>query len=302
MHPTNPNAATAPPHHHHHHHHHLTAKAGASSAAPLKKPKLTVDNSKVLTAVHTAKRQNLGSAVYEPVLQKAPPMIASEGTPKHGFASLPKPIPRFEGKENCIFTVRVPRYYLRHSEREDICQTRALWGTDIYTDDSDPVAAAIHSGWIRGAWGEDVDVSLLDLGDEVENPNTPTSDTEQTSSELAVNVLKLPPHPLIPPSKLDLHIKLVLLPRLECYSSTIRNGVQSREWKRTAHDGMSFMVESIAWVDEKTSRGEGRSGEARRKRLQNLNGSRAAAIGTKIHLDAFSKGLGQATSIVAATA
>ena len=302
MHPTNPDSATVPPHHHHHHHHHLSSKSGAPTGVPFKKPKLMVDNSKVLAAVKTAKRQHLGSTVYEPTLQKAPSIVASDGTPKYGFASLPKPIPRFEGKENCVFTVRVPRYYLRHSEREDICQTRALWGTDVYTDDSDPVAAAIHSGWIRGAWGEDVDVSLLDLGDEVENPNPPASDTEQTPGEVTVNVTKLPPHPIIPPSKLDLHINLVMLPRLEGYSSTIRYGIQSREWKKTPHDGMSFMVESIAWMDEKTSRGEERSGEARRERLKKLHGSRTAATGAKIHLDAFSKGLGQAASIVAATA
>ena len=300
--PSNPSPALVPPHHHHHHHHHLTSKAGTSSIAPMKKPRLTIDNSEVLAAVKTAKRQHLGSIVYEPTLQKAPSVIAADGTPKFGFASLATPIPRFEDKENCILTVRVPRYYLRHSEREDICQTRALWGSDIYTDDSDPVAAAIHSGWVRGAWGEDIDISLLDLGDEVENINSPTSDTEQTPGDATVLVSKLPAHPFVPPPKLDLHINLVLLPRLECYSSSIRYGIQSREWKRIAHDGVSFMVESIMWVDEKTGRGEGRSGEARRRRLQHLNGSRAAAAGTKIHLDAFSKGLGPVTRVVSATA
>ena len=302
MHPTNLNPATNASHHHHHHHHHPTLKPSTTTAAaPLKKPRMIVDNSKVLAAVRTVRRQNLGSTLYEPVLKKAPSMILSDGIPKFGFASLPKRLPRLEAKENCIFTVRVPRYYLRHSQREDICQTRALWGTDIYTDDSDPVAAAVHSGWIRGVWGEDIDVSILDLGDEVENLHSPTRDEDQTSGEPTVNVSKLPSKPMIPPSKRDLHITLVLLPRLESYGSTVRYGIQSREWKGTPHDGMSFMVESIAWVDERASRGEERGGEARRKRLKMLNGSRAAASGDRIHLDAFSKNL-EASNAVAAAA
>ena len=308
VHPPNLNSATAAPHHHHrlhhHHHPHNTSKIGAALAAPPKKPKLIIDNSKVLAAVKTIRRLNLGSTLYEPMLKSAPSMVSYDGTPKFGYASLPKAIPRFEGKENCVYTVRVPRYFLRHSQREDICQTRALWGTDIYTDDSDPVAAAIHSGWIRGAWGEDVDISLLDLGDEVENLHSPTSGMDQASDESTINVSERPFKPLIPPSHKDLHINLVLLPRLESYGSTTRYGIQSREWKKTAHDGMSFMIESMAWVNEKAGRGEERNGDARRKRLKMLNGSRAAASGSKLHLDALSKNMGtmQAGSAVAAAA
>ncbi|KAH0113992.1 hypothetical protein KCU82_g23919, partial [Aureobasidium melanogenum] len=88
-----------------------------------------------------------------------------ESTPldfKYHFKSSVKPIPRFEDKANCTFTVRVPRAYLGASSAveedsgtiagglEEICKTRAVWGSDVYSDDSDPIAAAVHSGWIRG--------------------------------------------------------------------------------------------------------------------------------------------------------
>ncbi|KAI5286775.1 hypothetical protein KEM52_001868, partial [Ascosphaera acerosa] len=65
--------------------------------------------------------------------------------------------------ENCTVTVRVPRWHLAAGKREEICYRRALWGTGVYTDDSDPVAAAIHSGFLRGAWNPKIDTRLLDL-------------------------------------------------------------------------------------------------------------------------------------------
>ena len=40
---------------------------------------------------------------------------------------------------------------------------------------------------------------------------------------------------------------------------------------------MSFKIEKIAWVDEGAARGEERGGEARRKRLKALMGSRKIA-------------------------
>lgn len=175
----------------------------------------------------------------------------------------------------------------------------------MYTDDSDPVAAAIHSGFIRGEWGEDVDVSLLDLeikeqhqhapnaknGTTTATANTttlpklsssdePTTTTTTTTKvptttpkppdkRETANAKSKPKIPPLPPSNKDLHITLLILPTLERYDSTVMYGLKSRAWGDN-HDGMSFKVERIDWVDEGGSKGEERGGEARRKRLRSM--------------------------------
>jgi hypothetical protein len=53
------------------------------------------------------------------------------------------------------------------------------------------------------------------------------------------------------------------------------HGIKSRAWG-SDHDGMSYRIEKIAWVDEQSARGEERDGEARRKRLRMMIGSRTA--------------------------
>ena len=170
-----------------------------------------------------------------------------------------KPLPRFEGKENCTFTVRVPHFYLAEDEREAICQRRALWGTGVYTDDSDPIATAIHSGWIRGAWTADVDVSLFDL----DISGEAAAEGEPFSKDRAT----VPTKPLAPPDGKDLHLTLLVLPPLQAYASSVVHGLKSRAWGDT-HDGMSFMIHKLAWVDGGMGDTEERGGGARKKRLK----------------------------------
>ncbi len=165
---------------------------------------------------------------------------------------------------NCTYTIRVSRTWLHASEREAICSERFLWGSGIYTDDSDPVAAAIHSGFIKGAWSEEVDTDLLERVNREQNPSIDVKDN-------------VPDAPVEPPEGKDLHIKLLVLPQLEKYDETARYGLKSRTWpqdedegKGAPHDGVSFMVLNCKWVDERSARGQERSGVARRKRLQAL--------------------------------
>lgn len=214
-------------------------------------------------------RQHLGSTLYTPRIG-APSANASSESAKFGYTTTPQPLPRLEKRENCTFTVRVPRFRIDGTRREEICARRALWGTGVYTDDSDPVAAAIHSGFIRGAWGEDVDESMLDLEikDDYQHApqSTPANGAEGSKSGSQIKGPRLPP---FPPADRDLHITLLVLPRVEQYDSTVMFGIKSRKWDGR-HDGMSFKVHAVDWVDDGVGRGEERSGEARRKRLRTL--------------------------------
>lgn len=225
----------------------------------------------LISSVAHLPRHHLGSTLYTPRIGM-PSAKASPDSAKFGYTTTPQPLPRFEQRENCTFTVRVPRFRIDATHREEICARRALWGTGVYTDDSDPVAAAIHSGFIRGAWGDDVDESMLDLEIKDGYQHAPQSQPDSQAGEGAPkpeNGEKGPRLPPVPPANQDLHITLLILPRLEKYDSTVMFGLKSRKWEGR-HDGMSFKVHRVDWVDEGVGRGEERSGEARRKRLRTL--------------------------------
>lgn len=214
----------------------------------------------LLSSVAHLPRYHLGSTLYKPQIG-VPGVKASSESSKFGYTTTPHPLPRFDQRENCTFTVRVPRFRVDAARREEICARRALWGTGVYTDDSDPVAAAIHSGYIRGAWGDDVDESMLDLEIKDTYQHAPPPSPEEDGGKP-----RLPP---VPPEDKDLHVTLLILPRVDRYESTVMFGLKSREWTGR-HDGLSFKVHRVEWVDEGVGRGEERSGEARRKRLRTL--------------------------------
>jgi hypothetical protein len=91
----------------------------------------------------------------------------------------------------------------------------------------------------------------------------------KTAKDMGIEEGERPKIPPAPPSGKDLHITLLILPKLERYESSVLFGLRSRPWEQN-HDGMSFKVLRIEWVDEGVGRAEERSGEARRKRLRNL--------------------------------
>jgi hypothetical protein len=141
--------------------------------------------------------------------------------------------------------------YLTPEIRAEITSRKAVWGTDIYTDDSDVIAACIHQGWFRGEWDEDVDTSLLGLELKEGPPDSPKAYLTEPPPKGPVHV----------PLDRDCHITILILPLLEKYSSTTRFGMRSREWGgehdgyKGVHDGLSFMIMSVRWVDGETNEG-----------------------------------------------
>lgn len=185
------------------------------------------------------------------------------------FDSTSTVMPAFqEDQENCTFTVRVPREYLVPSDApqsalqvagglEEICKRRSVWGTDIYTDDSDVVTAAVHSGWIKGDFGE-FNEDIKDLFHEA---------NEHDASPADVLTVK-PSRPISIPADKDMHITILLLPALKDYASSTMNHIRSRHWGES-HDGMSYMIHAIEFVDEpRWSRYENRGGHSRKVRVK----------------------------------
>ncbi|KAF2790224.1 Rxt3-domain-containing protein [Melanomma pulvis-pyrius CBS 109.77] len=258
--PQNGGASQASHHHHHyhaapHHHHHAPR---ASVSAPVPSPKISPkihDIQAVLDEAAKHPRKHLGSHLYQATTELPKPNSSLDD--QFGYASKPKPLPDFERNAvNCTFTVRVPRFHLKPRQRQQIVLQRHIWGARIYRDDSDPIAAAIHSGWIRGEWDETVDVNMLDP--QITAPNDP-SDAEDTLE-------KAPAAPVTPPADMDLQIDILILPRIQEYKGTVEYGISSR--KSSRHDGLSFMIHKLRWVEDGYgSRGQERTAAALKRRL-----------------------------------
>ena len=260
--------------HHHHHHHTVHAHPGhhhhhaPRNAPPAKQQTTTIMTRRLIEDCAKKPRKHLGSQLYTTEISR-PPTADVHSDSKNKFSSRMTPIPVFQGKDNCTYTVRVPRSYLesRHSSNrqdepaylEEICRRRQVWGTDVYTDDTDVVAAAVHSGWLKGDFGDLND----DLREVDGNESEQDDDTSPTHPTLGVR----PRKPVRVPPDHDAHITVLLLPPLDFYPSTTQHHIWSREWGKT-HDGMSFMIHRIEFVDEGlASRNAERTLNARKQRL-----------------------------------
>jgi hypothetical protein len=212
-----------------------------------------------------------------------------------------KPIPNFAGQENSTYMIRVPRWYIARSKEEieagelnrleEICKRRQVFGTDIYTDDSDVVAAAVHSGWLKGDFGDwnedleevcrDEDPALQPQDKEKEKDDAPPKlqNGTLTKDESPLSLPSKPPKPVTPPSNYDAHITILVLPPLESYASTSQNHILSREWsKNSPHDGMSFAIHRIDFVNEGAAgRSLPRGAKARKARMAAEEGKRQEA-------------------------
>jgi len=272
--PSNLAPAIQPAHHHHHHHathshpaHHHHHHAPRSAPAP-RKPITSVTSQRLLEEVATKPRKHLGSQLYTTELSQS----SNAETPLNArvkFVGKMKAIPLFDGKENCTYTVRVPRYYFTPTEKaeeidepsplEEICKRGQLWGTEVYTDDSDVVAAAVHSGWLKGDFGEQSG-DLHQLCDNESETSQP-----EDADEVPPTLSSKPNKPAKPPADTsDVHITLLILPPLESYASITEHHVRSQAWQKT-HDGMSFMIHRIDFVDESASNRFAERGIAARK-------------------------------------
>jgi hypothetical protein len=236
-----------------------------------KRRKITISG--VVASTSRFPRRHLGFFRYEPTVEQ--PELNAANPEKSEVSIKPNLLPSFADADhiNCTYTVKVSSLWLQHKERHVIGREQCLWGTGIYTDDSDPVAAAMHSGFIASAL-----------------PNDAALDRIIEEQNLVVDGLKAPPKPMPVPEGKDLHITLVVLPQLDFYADSVRFGVKSRKWptaetigeerpKGAPHDGVSFMVLKTEFInDGVVNRRIGRTGVEKRARLQRELASRKRAL------------------------
>lgn len=250
------------------HHHQLQRQASAAESTPVFRPKQTIKISSVIALAGRIRRRHLGSFKYSPTVAATE---LSRPTPlKFDVSIRPSLLPSFSDAEhiNCTYTIRVSRTWLQQRERGIICAERYLWGSGIYTDDSDPLAAAMHSGFITSVHPAGIDEALLERVIEEQNPKIEGSPAPEKPKKVEEGK--------------DLHITLVVLPQLEHYTDSVRFGIKSRPWpdepsmpsdgasaNKTPHDGVSFMVLKAEFVEDGIeAKRVGRTGVEKRERLR----------------------------------
>lgn len=149
---------------------------------------------------------------------------------------------------------------------------RKLWGTDVYTDDSDVLAMCVHAGWIEAPHIPGVP-EWLSGGGGRRVAKAWTALAERQAAQTGEPLEALPPGPptyLVPHSTCDLSVVLRIAPKLILYKGCHRGGVQSRSWGNT-HDGVSLVVESVELRSPQYAACNGRrSAKARMTHMQTL--------------------------------
>lgn len=149
------------------------------------------------------------------------------------IAYIPVLPPLGEAYINSFLEVKIPYRFIKEFVNDftagKIQKRRELWGGQggIYTDDSDVLSVLCHLGLFE---------DNLDLSET----------NSQWKTEDLVRPLRID-HDDEGVELLDLSVTLLLLPTLHEYHGFCRNGLNSRSWTGSLHDGLSFAVFSVKW-------------------------------------------------------
>ncbi|KAI8899562.1 histone deacetylation protein Rxt3-domain-containing protein [Globomyces pollinis-pini] len=171
--------------------------------------------------------------------------------------------PRFTEKDHyATIDIRIPAEFLTYRGNIAVRKS-AVWGTDVYTDDSDVVAMIIHSGHYRPVDAPDPVLENPDSGSlkqasllkDVDNVHNRTTSLVTNVSPICSKVnpviaqvdqrnssstVLLPDH--------DLNVTLRILPKLVKYTGSTRYGLDSKGWG-SSHDGESVRIEKVTMLD-----------------------------------------------------
>lgn len=184
------------------------------------------------------------------------------------YSISPNPLPRaWQSYENCTADILVHPQFLSDCWLARVRARHALWGTDVYTDDSDLLAVLMHVGLVADeALLEELLLSLPEGQTAArQDPWKAVGSSgilrrrvgEERKDGVKERRLPLP----VPPGH-GLRVRVRVLPRLTVYGGVVRHGIRSRSWgtsvkpdgegrtdepaqKVAAHDGVSFAVEGL---------------------------------------------------------
>ncbi|SCU98467.1 LADA_0H13212g1_1 [Lachancea dasiensis] len=202
-------------------------------------PRTEIDSRPVLAVVDQKfgrGHPQLGTLAYDPwKTARLEPRQSLDGEVRalEAGLALPRPfLPAFGlSAVNSLVAVDLRYENITAALQDPSANTRVanneLWGSHIYTDDSDPLLALIHCGV---------------LGPTKTTP-APAQKPMRTPANLrnTDNVVgSFPPGA----AAYDLKVDLLLLPPLQAYCSTYQNGIRSRSWD-ALHDGLSYGIYAV---------------------------------------------------------
>lgn len=128
-------------------------------------------------------------------------------------------------------------------------KTRQVWGTDVYTDDSDLLGILVHSGWVRLARRErKLRAGEKGAGEEaIRRAREAIKEPRKQRKTISTVVNEVAQHDeegeggRVPK---NLVVTLGIVPALVRYQGMERGGIRSRNWGN-GHDGVSLRVENI---------------------------------------------------------
>ncbi|KAK9473570.1 histone deacetylation protein Rxt3-domain-containing protein, partial [Dipodascopsis tothii] len=222
------------------------SRPASANAAP--GPRLVVRSDETLAAADRFPRLHLGSLVYTPTpdsakyVRPAPTygdLVTKSLLTVAGESLIPRGL--VEAQINAVLQIRIPYRFLNREKNPHVLH-RELWGTDIYTDDSDVVAALYHQGYL---------------------PHRPAADESRPTAVPDTRVFYL--------KEADCVATIRILPRLERYVGSYKHELNSRSWLK-GHDGMSFQIENVRFV--RRGKAEDRGGPMKKQRLAEWGASR----------------------------
>lgn len=118
---------------------------------------------------------------------------------------------------------------------------RQVWGTDVYTDDSDVLLVLLHSGWLRVTRRE----RRPRAGEQGAGADAIRRARTAGEERIAVPGQKEAKAEDVPTALL---VRLGVVPALVRYEGIERQGIRSRSWGN-GHDGVSLRVEEVLPLD-----------------------------------------------------
>lgn len=223
------------------------------------KREIVINNDDVLDIASKFPRKYLGSILYSSYplrssyeyysFYKGPKVEESR---KNDLVPL---LPELDEYINSIVTVRITSYDLTNIKNNPSYNKRSIWGTDIYTDDSDILLMLKHNGFLPIV--DDEESSKEDLKQTPGNKSNNQNISQSVKNfRQFINIISG-----------DIHVDLIVLPKLNEYKGIYRNGINSRSWL-TSHDGVSLAIYGVRYGEKNSSIDNINNGELKRNKLK----------------------------------
>lgn len=267
----------------------VSVSAPVSEPLPPSKPRtekfvkreIIIDNNEVLNFASKFPRKHLGSLLYTPYptrsthrqLSVFQPSEYNTPEPNDKDTEIVPLLPEMREYINSIVTVRILSYQINDLQNNKNYLNRAIWGTDIYTDDSDVLLILKHNGFLPNIDNELENTINSGANYRATEKRTPGNQTQPQNIDQTVNNFR---H-FVNIIGGDIHVDLIILPTLNSYKGIYRNGVNSRDWK-TGHDGVSIAIHGVRYGEINSAVENINNIDVKKRKIEQINEMRETPV------------------------